>query len=761
MTKIAVIAIRHPSEPNLFLHGLRRDNGKWAMPGGHFNPGETAKEAANRELQEETGLSSVKLNFLANEKFKEHDVHLFCCDCPENAELNSDQDPDSEFLTFKWLDPNEIKNSHVPKESNILIRWMNNNIQKSTISFDQSFFQEDLEKSGVPNKEGEMSHDGSKVAKIHQNGTLMWHSSPSIASNHDRILNDQTRVNAFLNTLPEHHRPTMKALISQIAKDPSRHFIPTMEDGKQKLRARHIKDLIYGSKDITIDSTDPSILKIKRGSHSTGKFAGSQIEFHIRGKNANLGKTEANDRRGIDGNLPLLWDGLRLTRSLYSGRGELHKNSPNGQSTSEGNLVHFSRTRGLKEINPAKMGTSGVGGAQYKRGLPEHKTSFYYTEDSKPEDLVLQGADTKYIVKMPANVYDLDADVHGLKAEARRRNNGAWNEDVLHEVLKEKGFSGLKWEMYPGTKVVQLYHPHPVHEEFTLKSEKIIKKSWDKNSGLAFINQHMPQIKQHGFGKMTIIGSVANKGFSNKDLDVHIESDEDESDFEALANHFESHGYSVDPEAIYEHPKTGDQEGIFSLYHPEKDHYIDLFFGKLQKPKTADQFTAKSEQSFDDLVKAKPKVYIEPFIVAADQFNPKKHDFSVSVKHGDKKVAYIYVTHKKDGIMPFQFYVNKEYRRKGYGTAVAKIAETAAKKGIIPSPDMTRDAKAWYDSYTKTKKTKLKPLKKTNDDLQKGALKRIYGQFDPRKELNEDKAKVTADWTPPKPANVGFIPKKK
>jgi ADP-ribose pyrophosphatase YjhB (NUDIX family) len=34
----------------------RTDNGKWALPGGHFEPGESVAEACEREVWEETGL---------------------------------------------------------------------------------------------------------------------------------------------------------------------------------------------------------------------------------------------------------------------------------------------------------------------------------------------------------------------------------------------------------------------------------------------------------------------------------------------------------------------------------------------------------------------------------------------------------------------------------------------------------------------------------------------------------------------------------
>src|SRR5690606_37949235 len=85
-------------------------------------------------------------------------------------------------------------------------------------------------------------------------------------------------------------------------------------------------------------------------------------------------------------------------------------------------LVHYSRTPGLKQLDPSKMGTSGVGGAQYKRGVPENRSTFFYTADSEPEDIVTQGSTVKYTVQVhPSHIYDLGKDPEHLVAEMRQR----------------------------------------------------------------------------------------------------------------------------------------------------------------------------------------------------------------------------------------------------------------------------------------------------------------------------------------------------
>lgn len=155
----------------------------------------------------------------------------------------------------------------------------------------------------------------------------------------------------------------------------------------------------------------------------------------------------------------------RLAKLLTSGKARSLTKSAN-----KNQLIHYSPVQGLKQLDPNQMGTSGVRGAQYKRGIPEHRSTFFYTANSKPEDSVVQNAKSKYVVNLSPEhkVYDLKNDPHQLVAEMKNRNNGAWNEDMLHGVIKEKGFHGVQWKMHDGTDVVQMYHPIDIHQEESL-----------------------------------------------------------------------------------------------------------------------------------------------------------------------------------------------------------------------------------------------------------------------------------------------------
>jgi 8-oxo-dGTP pyrophosphatase MutT (NUDIX family) len=535
MPKVAVIAVRHPTDSDLFLHGLRKDTGQWNLIGGHFKAGEAPDEAARREMKEEAGLD-LPIDFAMDKHFGDHHVHLFYA--TPNGELNLDtsNDPDAEFLTFKWLNPTYHRNLHVPASRNILVdhmkqselqkgaaqrlfpfnpredvnydenevtqkwtegrgnqyrdqigenhpnarsrallklhartqvrknpksgekefllhRGMNSmehdsilsaggtsdktswtpdlkiaqsfaddysdtdpemiadyekeygkklspnfpkvvsawipekqihnfpvyNLRNASdvatneqeiivhphslnfhtppplkivksIELDQSLFIDELEKN-APLHLDQIHPNGDKIAKMHPNGKLMWHSSKKIADNHDRILTSPEMTQNFLKTVPESHRGLMAGLINHVAKDPNRHFIPTEENGTQKLRARHIKDLIYGGGDVKLDTSNPDILKITRNSHSQGINSGAKIAFNF--KRSGLGKSETNDGRTAAGTMRTVWDGIRFVSSLHTERSEVHLEKGRGQDFQRNDSNHG--TEGLEKADRLKL----------------------------------------------------------------------------------------------------------------------------------------------------------------------------------------------------------------------------------------------------------------------------------------------------------------------------------------------------------------------------------------------------------------------
>lgn len=100
--EVASIAILRDGK---LLFGLRRDSGKWNLPGGHIEEGETPSEGAERELLEETGLEPEggiieRIGFCDVRPSLR--VHTFLCKV--SGEPDSSEDPDEEIHAFKWID---------------------------------------------------------------------------------------------------------------------------------------------------------------------------------------------------------------------------------------------------------------------------------------------------------------------------------------------------------------------------------------------------------------------------------------------------------------------------------------------------------------------------------------------------------------------------------------------------------------------------------------------------------------------------------
>lgn len=92
------------------LCGRRRDNGLWTNPGGHIDAGEDIRDAAVREVREETGLvidrNSLKhldsAVLTSHRTGKEFVVHAFTASV-NKKEATNQIDPDKEFEEFRWV----------------------------------------------------------------------------------------------------------------------------------------------------------------------------------------------------------------------------------------------------------------------------------------------------------------------------------------------------------------------------------------------------------------------------------------------------------------------------------------------------------------------------------------------------------------------------------------------------------------------------------------------------------------------------------
>lgn len=150
-------------------------------------------------------------------------------------------------------------------------------------------------------------------------------------------------------------------------------------------------------------------------------------------------------------------------------------------------LVHYSPVEGLKTIEPKYHGVRGIG-EEVKRTSPEHRMSFFYTEGTQPEDIVLSGAKSKYTTKLgDKKVYDIATDPEGLIANAKEKanekmiNRGVFTHDDMHDAIKSAGYHGFRnSSLGPQMgNVIAMYHPMNVEEspiEFNKNENDLIIK---------------------------------------------------------------------------------------------------------------------------------------------------------------------------------------------------------------------------------------------------------------------------------------------
>lgn len=321
---------------------------------------------------------------------------------------------------------------------------------------------ETLEKVDKPQRPGQISEDGRYISDFHPNGNLIWYYHPNEAFKTDSFI--RSKKDSYINRLPKQHRQIVSDMFDHVMKDPNRHAVAAFDQpGKPGIRARHLKSLILGHPSIKLHSHGPNDISLKAIRHGLGSNFNEQhiIPFSNKQK---LAMTEMQHYLK-DSLLAKNWESSYL----------LHKSDDQPRV-----LYHYSTQPGLKEIDPKKMGTSGVrSGGQYKYFDPSKiadfpHTSFHYIAD-EPEDIVKLGAASKYTLHLNPDqrLYDLSKDHEGLANQAITENNGVWNTENVFRKVKDAGYHGI-WvsnkDAHPTIRnTVQIFHPHPVSVEEGVK----------------------------------------------------------------------------------------------------------------------------------------------------------------------------------------------------------------------------------------------------------------------------------------------------
>jgi len=131
--EVSTIAVMNEDETEILM-APRKDSGKWTLPGGHVDEGETSTEGAIRELREETGLevSRTELNHIGSdvvEKPSGEEVVVHSYKVINEDDTFTNLDPDNEVEEWKKIDvseglPSSIENNLHNEDNDVTLQFL-------------------------------------------------------------------------------------------------------------------------------------------------------------------------------------------------------------------------------------------------------------------------------------------------------------------------------------------------------------------------------------------------------------------------------------------------------------------------------------------------------------------------------------------------------------------------------------------------------------------------------------------------------------
>jgi len=119
MKGAAVVILNENNELLLLKRSMKSGwmPGKWGLPGGKLESGETTEDAAIRETKEETGLTVRDLKYLPN--FSTNKADLYAA-----GSYTGNVVIDFEHDAFKWLSRQEVDSYDTTPEITGLFDWV-------------------------------------------------------------------------------------------------------------------------------------------------------------------------------------------------------------------------------------------------------------------------------------------------------------------------------------------------------------------------------------------------------------------------------------------------------------------------------------------------------------------------------------------------------------------------------------------------------------------------------------------------------------